>query len=121
MAVKTILIVDDSRIARMVVRGIVEKLRPDLNILEAPNGEEAGQIIQDHTVDAILLDHSMPGEPGLDLAARLKEQNDDVVIYMLTANIQDAMKARAKSLGIGFIEKPPTEEKIQAFLKGGGL
>lgn len=121
MAAKTLLIVDDSRIARMVVRGIVEKLRPDLNILEASNGKEATQSIQDHTVDAILLDHGMPDESGLDLAARLMKQEGDLEIYMLTANIQDAMKARAKSLGIGFIEKPPTEEKIQSFLNDSGL
>jgi len=31
------------------------------------------------------------------------------------------MKMRAKGLGMGFIEKPPTEEKILAFLEGSGL
>lgn len=121
MTTKTLLIIDDSRISRMVVRGLMEKLRPDLNIIEAANAKEGAQAVQEHTIDAALIDHGMPDEPGLDLAARLKAENADLTIYMLTANIQEDMKARAKELGIGFIEKPPTKEKILGFLEGSGL
>lgn len=121
MTTKTLLIIDDSRISRMVVRGLITKLRPDINIIEAANAKEGAQATQDHAVDAALIDHGMPDEPGLELAARLKVEHPDLTIYMLTANIQDIMKKRAKDLGVGFIEKPPTEEKMVSFLQGAML
>ncbi|MBF0248343.1 MAG: response regulator [Alphaproteobacteria bacterium] len=113
-----ILVVDDSRIARMVVRGILEQINPDFVIGEASSGREADVHLENGTWDMMILDHSMPGETGLDYAARLKDRQLALDIFILTANIQHEMKAKAGELGVGFIEKPPTEEKLRAIFNG---
>jgi len=120
MEKKNLLIVDDSRVARMVVRSIIENLKANVVILEAANGQEALQAIRDNQVHAVLLDHGMPDKSGLEVAVEIRAEKPDILIYMLTANVQESMKSRAQTVGVGFIEKPATEEKIRDFLERTG-
>ncbi|MCK5547233.1 MAG: response regulator [Rhodospirillaceae bacterium] len=113
---KNILIVDDSSVARMVVKSIIEKLSDNYTLLQACNAEEALVSIRDHDIHAMVLDHSMPDKLGMDLAADIRKTNPDIIISMMTANIQETMKNQAKAIGVGFIEKPPTEDKLKPFI-----
>ena len=45
MSQKTMLIVDDSRLSRMLVRNFVIEHKPDWNLIEAENGDEALALI----------------------------------------------------------------------------
>ena len=113
---KNILIVDDSSVARMVVKSIIEKLSDNYTLLQACNAEEALTSIRDHDIHAILLDHGMPGRLGMDLAADIRKTNPDIIIFMMTANIQKMMKDQAQAIGVGFIEKPPTADKLKPLI-----
>lgn len=112
---KCLLIVDDSRVARMVTKSIIENVAANIHIIEAANGEEALEAIRNNQIDIVLMDHGMPGKTGLDVAIEIKEVQPDIIISMLSANIQDSMKEKAQAIGAGFIEKPATEEKIRKF------
>ncbi|QYZ65678.1 MAG: response regulator receiver protein [Gammaproteobacteria bacterium (ex Lamellibrachia satsuma)] len=112
----TMLIVDDSKLSRMMVRAIVKQVQGDWNIIEAENGEDALVKSEAETVDIMTLDYNMPGMDGLTLAEHMRQRFPDASIALLTANIQDTIRLRAESAGVGFIQKPITEDKIAEFV-----
>jgi len=115
---KSIMIVDDSRVSRMMVRAIVLERFPDAEILEAESGVAALEVAKSraHGIDLMILDFNMPGMDGLALAIQLKEIFPKAYMSLLTANIQDSIKDRAKEMGIGFQRKPITVERILRIL-----
>lgn len=114
----TILIVDDSRVARLSLRRLVLKLVPDAEIIEAASADEAAAAVDGVSVDRALIDFNMPGRNGLELAEQLAAEHAEIRMAMVTANIQDAVAGRAEALGMSFIAKPPREEDMQGFLLG---
>jgi len=68
------------------------------------------------TYDYMLVDFNMPGMNGLELGEKLRAQFPDAVIALLTANIQQEIQNKAENLGLDFIPKPPTEEKIRDYI-----
>lgn len=117
---KSVLIVDDSKVSRRIVRGIVETIIPGCEIIEAATGDEAVEIMRTATAQLALIDFNMPGMDGLEAARIIRELHPEMAITLLTANVQDAMRERAVAAGIGFIPKPPSEEKIRVFVEAAG-
>ena len=116
--VPTVLIVDDSRLSRMMLRAFIINVRPDWTIVEASNAQEALEKTTALTVDAMTLDLNMPGMDGLSLAAQFKEKYPKAHITLLTANIQSSVRQRAEAAGVGFMAKPITEDNVLAFISG---
>lgn len=113
----TMLIVDDSRLTRMMVRTIVSTTYPDWKILEAKDGEEAlQQAMMAGAIDWMTIDLNMPGMDGLTLAIELRKQHADARMALLTANIQDSVRQKAALLNLEFIAKPVTEKAVLAFV-----
>jgi len=114
---KTVLIVDDSRVSRMMIKAIVKDVFPGWLIVEADCGDDAlAKSIDIPDIDIMILDYNMPGMDGLTLAEILKEKYPNAQLSLLTANIQDSTQRKADKLGIGFVKKPITQEKIQGIL-----
>ncbi|NRA16400.1 MAG: response regulator [Oceanospirillaceae bacterium] len=114
---ETILIVDDSRLSRMVLRKFVTQLQPDWQIIEACDGSDALGKCEVTHIDWMSIDYNMPGMDGLTLASKLKIRNPDAQMALVTANVQDSIREQAEGMGISFIQKPITLEKIQSFVK----
>lgn len=113
---KSLLIVDDSRFARLSLRRVVEKNFPDWFIAEAEDGAAALGILEEMAADYILLDFNMPGDDGLTVAEKIRATRPDTRIAILTANIQDALAERSRQQGLGFMKKPVKEDEVVAFL-----
>jgi len=114
----TILIVDDSKVSRMIIKKIVSEIAPDATLIEAANGDEALEKLAADPIEAIIVDYHMPGMNGLELAEKLKELKPALAITMLTANIQKEINERADALGVGYLTKPPKKNELQEFLEG---
>jgi len=114
---KTVLIIDDSRVSRMMIKAIVNDVCPGWAIVEAGSGDDAiAACTNIPVIDIMILDFNMPGMDGLTLAEILKEKYPQASLSLLTANIQESIQRRADKLGIGFVKKPITQEKIQGIL-----
>lgn len=113
---RTVLIVDDSKLARMSVAKLIAKLRPDWTRLEAANADEAIAAATPGSVDLILLDFNMPGRDGLALATDLRKLYPNMPIAVVSANMQHEVVERARSVGAAFLPKPLTEEALGAFV-----
>ncbi len=61
---KTILIVDDSRVSRMMIRAMILEKHKDWILEEAASGEEALEKIRTFVPDLISMDVNMPGMGG---------------------------------------------------------
>ena len=120
MTKKTVLLVDDSRVARMMARAVVEKAHPGWTIIEAADGEAAIAAARTAPPDFILVDVNMPGIGGIDAARQLHALVPAAAITLLTANIQDPVRHQAEAIGVGFMTKPINEPALVAFLAGAG-
>ncbi|MBF0147429.1 MAG: response regulator [Magnetococcales bacterium] len=112
MEKKKALIVDDSSLARMMVRKFFTEGFKDWDLLEAKDALEALEKAEGLPLQLALVDFNMPGMNGIDLAEKLLEKQPGLSIHLVTANIQERMQLRAESIGIGFIKKPISQEKI---------
>ena len=115
---KSVLIVDDSRFARLSLRRIVETNFPNWYIAEASDGAEALSILNDVAAEFILLDYNMPGDDGITVAEKIRLARPDARMAILTANVQDALSERAHQHDLPFMKKPAKDSEVIAFLKG---
>jgi len=79
----------------------------------ATSGEEALTKIRNKNVDVIILDVMMPGLGGIETLKRIRKENPEVQIIMLTGQgtVEKAVKAM-KEGAIDFLEKPADIEKL---------
>ena len=105
-----LLIVDDSRMSRLILQGLVLQAYPQWTILHASSGEEALAMVEQHAVDIVSMDFNMHGMNGLEAALALRKMRPHLPIAILTANVQSAVQERIEEAGLAFIAKPITAE-----------
>ena len=102
----SVLIVDDSRTMRKMLAGALSEVGIDV-AGNAGNGVEALEILKTVTPDLITLDITMPEMDGLEALKRIKEQNPDQKVLMVSAAGQNEKVLEALKLGaLDFIQKP---------------
>ena len=115
---KQILLVDDSRISRIMLKAIINNQYPEWQVSEAEDADSALAQCVGSSFDYITLDMNMPGRDGLTVSPELQEACPGAKIALLTANFQERVQEQAKAQGLSFIPKPITEAKmIEYFAK----
>jgi CheY-like chemotaxis protein len=114
-----VLVVDDSKLARMVMASALRRIRPEWILIETANADEAMSAVD--TADIALIDFNMPGTDGLELVARIRNKYPAMPVAVVSANVQNEIIGRARELNAGFIPKPLTDESLAAFLSGATL
>ena len=119
---KTCLIVDDSKVIRMVARKILQEL--EFETSEAADGQLALDACNESMPDAVLLDWNMPVMDGITFLRELRKTaggDKPIVIFCTTENdlddIQEAMTVGANE----YIMKPFDSDIIQAKFQQVGL
>jgi len=113
---RKVLIVDDSKLARMAVIKALDSLHPDWTRFEASDAATALALVQREAPDIALLDFNMPGMDGLVLAAEVRELNPGIRVAVISANHQAEVVERARAAGAAFLPKPLTAVALRAFL-----
>ncbi len=111
-----VLVVDDERALRSSLKRALAI--EGYMVLLAGDGQEALDRLKEETVDAIVLDVSMPGIDGLEVARRLRGAGDRTPILMLTA--RDAVDDRVDGLDAGaddYLVKPFVLKELHARLR----
>ena len=112
-----ILIVDDSRISRRVLRASLEKLGHTV-IAEAGNGDEALRLYDEQKPDLVTMDITMPGMDGIECLFRIREKDPDAKVVMITAaGTNDKMVKAVKYGCVDYIVKPFEEETLAETIK----
>ncbi len=116
-----ILVVDDSKLARMAVAKAFNNVRPEWTRIEASSAEEALRLAKESHFDLALLDFNMPERDGLHLAADLKAAQPEIVLAVISANHQKEIVDRSQAVGATFLTKPLTELTLRDFLENAEL
>lgn len=108
IARRTILVVEDSRVNRMMVCAILEK---DFDVLLAENGLIGLDVLENHyrDVDLILLDVYMPECDGFEFLRRKKEDERFATIPVIVATASGSIDDEIRCLELGandFVVKP---------------
>lgn len=111
-----ILVVDDSKVSRLMSLGLLRQLRPDAVLVEAENGDKALALMREAPADIAILDMNMPGMTGLELGEKLRSMAPTIAMALLTANVQAAVVQKAEAQGLKFFRKPINETVIRQIL-----
>jgi CheY-like chemotaxis protein len=110
-----ILVVDDSGLARRLVKQYVEELGHTVE--EAIDGPQALERYVLNRHDAVILDMVMHGMYGVEVLTKLRELNPDLRVIVLTADIQKSTRDQVKAAGaVAMINKPVKREELVAVL-----
>lgn len=112
-----ILLVDDSRTSRKMLRTILES---DGHVIvgEAVNGEEGFTKYKELKPDITTMDITMPVLDGIESLRRIKEYDSDATVIMVTAAGQKAKMLEAIKLGAAeFLTKPFDPKQILTVIK----
>ena len=106
MAFKRALVVDDSKLARVALKKLLEE--HDLAVEFAESGEEALEFLDRETVDVVFMDHHMPGMDGLEAVAAIKRNPGTATlpVMMYTTRAGEVYVSQARALGaVGVLPK----------------
>jgi len=117
-----ILVVDDSSLARRLIRKILEELGHEVE--DASDGAQALERYLLNRHDAVVLDLLMHGMYGVDVLQKLKQLNPKLPVIIATADIQRTTRDQVKEAGASaMINKPITKDQLgevlDVVLKGG--
>lgn len=109
-----ILIVDDSRTSRRILRGVLEGEGYEI-IGEASNGQEGYDMYVQYKPDLVTMDITMPVMDGIQSLKKIKAEFPDAKVIMVTAagqkhNLIEAVQSGAAD----FIPKPFDVEQIKS-------
>jgi two-component system chemotaxis response regulator CheY len=114
--IQKILLVDDSPIARKILRSCMPKDQ-EYEFHEAGDGQEGLNKFVEIKPDVTFLDITMPIMDGIESLEAMKNTDKDAVIIMCTADIQPKTMLKVAALGaLTVIKKPPSKEKVQLAL-----
>ncbi len=106
-AKQRILVVDDSELNREL---LLEMLSDEYELMEAENGQEAVNCLQeDHSFDLMLLDIVMPEMDGFEVLAVMNRNHwiEEIPVIMISAEESSSVIRRAFDLGVSdYISRP---------------
>ncbi|MET0052033.1 MAG: ATP-binding protein [Candidatus Thiodiazotropha sp.] len=111
-----VLVVDDNLINRMILTGYLTKQA--IPHEEACNGREALRYLREQSFDLVLLDIQMPDMSGIEVAARLHEEQDDLPL-LIAVTAHAFPEQRKAILEAGFMDlliKPVEAQELRNML-----
>ncbi len=111
----TILAVDDEADMLETYRSVLFK---KYNLLTSSSGGEALETLKNNSVSLILLDMKMPKMNGLEAMKKIKEQEPELDVIVITASREIATAVEAMKLGaLDYITKPFDVKELQLIIE----
>ena len=109
------LVVDDEESVRESFRLVLEQ---DYDVLDAPAGARALEIVRANHVDVVLLDIRLPEMDGIEVLERLKALDDSLEVILVTAVKTVRTAVAAMKLGaFDYVTKPFEDEELLALMR----
>lgn len=123
MAAPSILLVDDQRDIVRLLHSSLQTLNHELDIIDAPSGEEAMLEASLRKIDLLVADYLLPGISGVELLRKIRVRNPAVKVIFITGMTE--RKARTEMLNAGAVamfDKPiPLADFLDAVERSLGL
>lgn len=109
-----ILMVDDARSERVLLRQAVYDVRRNLRLFEAATAREARDLFRSYSLDLVFLDVELPGGSGLELLPYLRQADPTLPVVMVTHHsTQDVVVQSLRQGAFSFIVKPYSLSKLK--------
>lgn len=118
--VRTVLIVDDSRVQRRIMMSYLKRL--GLQVIEAGSGQEALDRCAVTPVDMVISDWMMPGMNGIEFCRAFRAQEREHYVYFILLTSKSEKGEVAIGLDVGaddFLAKPLGLEELRARIAAG--
>ena len=113
-----VIIADDHTLVREGIRALLERLPTVTVVGEAGDGREAQTLLEKHRPDVALLDITMPGLNGLELAGRAERLSPRTKIIILSMHAGEAYVAQALRAGVaGYLLKDAAAAELEFALQ----
>ena len=123
MAVPSILLVDDQRDIVRLLHSSLQTLGHELDIIDAPSGEEALLEASRRKIDLLIADYLLPGISGVELMRKVQARNPELKVIFISG--MHERKARSEMLSAGAVaifDKPiPMADFLDAVERSLGL
>ncbi|OFW79053.1 MAG: hypothetical protein A2Z48_02335 [Actinobacteria bacterium RBG_19FT_COMBO_70_19] len=105
----TVLIVDDERTFGEALQ-LALRQEKDLKVIDiAVDGDTAVRAVDEHHPDVVLMDVAMPGMSGIEATRRIKEEDPEAQVLILSGHEDPLLLARAVQAGaVGLLRKTET-------------
>ncbi len=115
---KSVLICDDSILAREQLKNVITDISTDITIYEGKNGQEAVSIYEEKRPDLVLLDIVMPKMDGTTAIERIIGFDKNATIIVVSSvgtqlQLRNAIRAGAKD----FIQKPFDDKQVRKLIE----
>jgi two-component system chemotaxis response regulator CheY len=113
-----VLVVDDSPMARRFIRRVLENLGV-VHFLEAGNGVDAAELMEESIVDLVVTDYNMPEMDGKALIEHIRDKSwqKSVPVLMVTSETDQGRLAAVHNLGVvGVCDKPFEPAMVRGLL-----
>ncbi|HBP6078704.1 TPA: two-component system response regulator OmpR, partial [Pseudomonas aeruginosa] len=112
---KILVVDDDARLRRLLERFLDEQ---GYRVRAVENTEQMDRLLSRELFQLVVLDLMLPGEDGLTACRRLREQNNQVPIIMLTAKGDEGSRIQGLELGADdYLAKPFNPRELLARIK----
>lgn len=113
-----VLIVDDIASMRLLTKQYLRLYETVIVVGEASDGEEALKKAQESQPDVIILDISLPGVSGVEVARTIKSILPNTYIYLCSAyQLNEYKELKLDSPADGFIQKSSMKPELQAMIQ----
>ncbi|MBP3191928.1 response regulator [Natronogracilivirga saccharolytica] len=111
-----ILVVDDSAVMRkMIIKTLNMSGIPLGNIMEASDGKEGLQKLEENWIDLLMIDINMPVMDGMEMLnhVRSNPRTKDTPVLIVSTESNEQRIANFYKLGASFVHKPFTPEELR--------
>ncbi len=114
----SVLISDDSILARKQLKDVISKRIPDVSFIEAANGQEAIDKYKESNPDMVFLDIVMPIKDGIEATKGIIEVNPKAdIIIVSSVGTKMQLKAAIEAGARDFIQKPMNPIQVESVLE----
>ncbi|MFH8133835.1 response regulator [Pantoea osteomyelitidis] len=109
----SLLLIDDHPLVEVALEAAIDKSPVPLQLFSANSEATARKVLQQHSVDLIVLDIGLPDSDGLELLRRLKARNEDCPILIYSAQQGHHYLRTAQALGAaGYVVKSQSMNQL---------
>jgi len=105
--VPSLLIVEDDRVVCEMLATVIQRKFCDATIYRAENGQIGVDLFKEHRPEIVITDINMPVMDGIEMAAAIKELQDDAHFIVMTAYSDQAYFEKFSAIGFcAYLLKP---------------